>query len=209
MDTSHLTIRRVCLDESNRVVELKKSSPLPIDLPKKTPKAVKIVRVSLEPRTRTKREAQGTNGHWIFDKPMCQDKQFGFIYLIHDTVNNRMYIGKKQYFGTGKENKGQDTNWKWYSSSCKALQDAIKANNKEGFLFYVLEEYHVRGTLGFAETWSLMQVEAPANRDKWYNMLVNKISWTVREGISKKHKRRLECIVNGLAESLEVWSEND
>ena len=117
-----------------------------------------------------------------------------------------MYIGKKQYFGTGKENKGQETNWKWYTSSCKALQEAIKANGKEHFEFYVLDEYHVRGTLGFAETWSLMFVEAPANRDKWYNMLVGKISWTVKEAISEKHKARLHALIAG--QPIDLWSEN-
>lgn len=205
MDTSHLKLKRVMIDADNQVVTSKKSV-LPEDLPRKPTKAVKLIKVSLEPRSRTKREAQGTNGHWQFDKPLCQDGQFGFIYLIRDNVNKRMYIGKKQYFGTGKENKGQETNWKWYTSSCKALQEAIKANGKEHFDFFVLDEYVVRGTLGFAETWSLMYVEAPANRDKWYNMLVNKISWSVREGISDKHKSRLRAILDG--NELQVWSEN-
>ncbi len=205
MDTSHLKLKRVMIDADNQVVTQKKSV-LPDDLPRKPTKALKLVRVSLEPRSRTKRETQGTNGHWQFDKPLCQDGQFGFIYLIHDKANNRMYIGKKQYFGTGKENKGQETNWKWYTSSCKALQEAIKANGKEHFEFYVLDEYHVRGTLGFAETWSLMFVEAPANRDKWYNMLVGKISWTVREGISAKHKARLHALISG--QPVDLWSEN-
>ena len=204
MDTSHLKIKRVMIGADNQVVTQKKSV-LPDDLPRKPTKALKLIKVSLEPRSRTKREIQGTNGHWQFDKPLCQDGQFGFIYLIHDKVNNRMYIGKKQYFGTGKENKGQETNWKWYTSSCKALQEAIKANGKEHFEFYVLDEYYVRGTLGFAETWSLMFVEAPANRDKWYNMLVGKISWTVKEAISEKHKSRLLKIITGNEKELERY----
>jgi hypothetical protein len=211
MDVSKLVIKKVLISESGKVV-VKAPQKLPEDLPRVTPKApcgTKIIQVSLEPKTRNKRSQQGVNGHWMFDSPLCQGHQFGFIYLIHDTINSRMYIGKKQYFGAGKKNRGEETNWKWYTSSCTALQKAIKANSKEGFKFYVLDEYRVRGTLGFAETWSLMQVEAPANRDKWYNMLVNKISWTVKEGISAKHKERLKAICEGKSDTLTIWSETD
>ena len=206
MDASRIVIKKVFLSESGSVIA-KSTRKLPEDLPKSVPRVTRITQVSLEPVTRTKRSQQGVNGHWQFDGPLCQGNQFGFIYLIHDTVNSRMYIGKKQYYGAGKKNRGEETNWKWYTSSCTALQDAVKANGKEGFLFYVLDEYRVRGTLGFAETWSLMQVEAPANRHIWYNMLVNKISWTVKEPISKKHKERLKAIVSGDAASLQNWKE--
>lgn len=206
MDISKLKIKKVLVDSEGSVVAPKRVSTLPDDLPRKEPKGTRIIKVALTPQSRTNRAAQGVNGHWQFDRPLCQGNQFGFVYLVHDTFNNRMYIGKKQYFGTGKENRGQETNWKWYTSSCRALKDAIKANDKEGFLFYVLDEYQIRGTLGFAETWSLMFVEAPANRDKWYNMLVNKISWSVKEGISQKHKDRLKAIIAGDADKLTVWA---
>ena len=199
-----LKIKKVTLNEKGEIIQ---SPKLPDDLPRKAPKDFRITKVTLNPTRRTKRSEQATNGHWQFDKPMCQSNEFGFIYLIHDTINNRMYIGKKQYLGAGKLNRGQETNWKWYTSSCTALQLAIKANNKEDFKFYVLEEYRVRGTLGYAETWSLMFAETPANRDKWYNMLVNKISWNVKEGISDKHKRRLSSLIAGHPEELEVYVE--
>lgn len=206
MDISKLKIRKVCVDAEGKVITPTKKI-LPPDLPQKELKGMRIIKVTLDGTKRQSRKNLARNGHWQFDKPMCNNKEFGFIYLIHDTLNQRMYIGKKQFFGTGKANKGEDTNWKTYTSSCTALQEAIKANAKETFRFYVLEEYKIRGTLGFAETWSLMAVEAPANRDKWYNMLVNKISWSVREGISEKHKHRLRTIVNGLSHELEVWNE--
>lgn len=187
-----MKIKKVYLDADGKVIERK----LPEDLPRKPRKNSRIIRVSLEKRTRTSRNAQSINGHWDFDEDLNQGKQFGFIYLIRDLVNMRMYIGKKQYYGTGKANKGTETNWKWYTSSCKALQESIKQNGKENFEFYVLEEYFNRGTLGFAETWSLMYVEAPANRDLWYNMLVNKISWAVKENISARHRARLQEITS-------------
>jgi hypothetical protein len=208
MDISQLKIKRVNVDTATGLIVPKKIvSPLPLDLPKKEATGIRITRVTLDEPKRKFRKDLTRNGHWMFDKPLCDKNQFGFIYLIHDTTNDRMYIGKKQYFGTGKANKGDTTNWKSYTSSCTALQDAIKANTKESFKFYVLEEYAIRGSLGFAETWSLMAVEAPANRDKWYNMLVGKISWTVKESITAKHKHRLNKIINGNSSELECWNE--
>ena len=208
MDPSKIKI--VKLDAAGRVVTPSpKVSTLPLDLPPKPKKDMRIVKVTLGGVKRVNRSQLAPNGHWMFDKEMCQGKKFGFIYLIHDTLNNRMYIGKKQFYGTGSANRGQPTNWKTYTSSCDALQAVIKAHGKEHFKFYVLDEYEIRGSLGFAETWSLMHVEAPCHRDKWYNMLVNKVSWYVKEPISKKHKERLGAIISGRADELFVWSEED
>lgn len=136
---------------------------------------------------------------------MCQNKEVGFIYLIHDTINDRMYIGKKHYLKGGKLHKGESSDWKSYCSSSKEIQAVVDAIGKDGFLFYVLEEYRLRGSLGFAETWSLMHVEALAHRDKWYNGLVNKVSWTVKESVTQKHKDRLATIVAGNGSTLSKW----
>lgn len=205
IDASKLMIRKVCLDADGNIVKAKPT--LPDDLPRKPAKDMKIVKVSLDGRTRTNRKEQATNGHWQFCEKLEPTKYFGFIYLIEDTVNKRMYIGKKQYLGAGSQNKGVETNWKWYTSSCKALQEAIKANGKEKFRFYVLDQYKIRGSLGYAETWSLMFVRAPANRSVWYNMLVNKISWSVKEDISPRHEKRLHALLTG--NDLERWYEDE
>lgn len=161
---------------------VKKSPKLPPDLP------IKKKRVVTD---------DAPNGHWQFDELMGRSGEFGFIYLIHDLLNNMMYIGKKQFYGTGKENKGVESDWRRYTSSCKALQAVMKEHGKANFRFYVLEQYKIRGTLGYAETWSLMYCETPANKDRWYNSLVNKISWNVKEGISEKHRLRLRALVTG------------
>lgn len=186
-----MLIKKVLVDDKGSIV--KTSPKLPLDIPNKP--STGIIKV-LTPRQRV-RKTSAVNGHWIFDDAMGQNNEFGFIYLIHDTVNNKRYIGKKQYLGSGIKNKGVVSNWKTYTSSCKALLTEINKHGKENFLFYVLEQYKIRGTLGYAETWSLMRVETPANKDKWYNSLVNKISWNVKEGISDKHRNRLDALSTG------------
>jgi hypothetical protein len=148
--------------------------------------------------TRIKRSDQEGNGHWIFDEPLG-GKNFGFIYLIRDCETGKGYIGKKQFRGAGKMNKGVESNWQWYTSSCKDLVAAIKERGKENFEFIALEQYVNRGTLGYAETWSLMHVETPTNRHIWYNLLVNKISWPVKEAITDRHKKRIRDVLEGNA----------
>ena len=94
------------------------------------------------------------NGHWLFPEQMGGAEYIGFIYAIIDPVTHKGYIGKKQYRGTGKLNKGQDSGWRKYISSCKALQDHIKERGTETFQFYCLEQYKAKGALGYAEVWS-------------------------------------------------------
>lgn len=130
-------------------------------------------------------------GHWQFCEPMGGPGYIGFIYVIRDVMNEKLYLGKKQYKGLGKLNKGEDSNWRWYISSSKELSESIKKNGKQHFEFVAIEQYKSKGALSYAETWSLMHCETPVRRDKWYNLLVNKVSWVVKEPITGRHKERL------------------
>lgn len=154
-------------------------------------------RTSLEGKenSRVRREDYVGNGHWHFDERMGIGKQIGFIYIIRNSISGRCYIGKKFYRGTGKLNKGEPTNWPWYISSSKELSTDIKQLGKDSFEFICLEEYNSKGALSWAETFSICFVEAPSNQDKWYNCLINKVSWIVREPITQRHKDRLEALV--------------
>ena len=149
-----------------------------------------------KPRTRTNRKDFEGNGHWVFDEPLGQSKEFGFIYVIRDCRAGKGYIGKKQFLGAGRQNKGVVSNWQWYVSSSQELVNQIRAHGKDSFEFIVLEQYKTRGGLGFAETWTKMQAETPANYDKWYNKLVDKVTWPSKERITLRHKERLQMIIN-------------
>ena len=129
------------------------------------------------------------NGHWKFPEQM--GKGVGFIYVIRDAYLRRCYLGKKSFYGTGKLNQGKESNWRQYVSSSKLLADLFKARPKEEFEFIALEQYTTKGTLSYSETWSLCLVEAPTSK-LWYNTLIEKVSWSVREPISDRHKERLD-----------------
>ncbi len=133
------------------------------------------------------------NGHWLFPDQMAVG--VGFIYVIRDNELKRLYLGKKSYFGAGQLNKGKETDWRRYKSSSKVLAELFKVRPKSEFDFICLEQYKTKGTLSYSETWSLCFVEAPTS-DYWYNTLIEKVSWNVKEGISDRHKKRLDMVLN-------------
>ena len=146
-------------------------------------------------RSTTPRSKEVTgNGHWEFPEEMGSKGYFGFIYAIFDPDTQRGYIGKKQFYGTGKLNKGDVSNWRRYTSSSKELQEAIRQRGIQNFRFICLEQYKIRGTLGYAETWTQCLVETPTT-DKWYNGQIEKVSWKVKEAITDRHKERLQMVI--------------
>jgi hypothetical protein len=138
------------------------------------------------------------NGHWSFPEQMgsaTEVKYIGFIYVIRDTCLRRLYLGKKTYYGLGKLNKGKESNWRKYVSSSDVLKEMFRVRSKDEFEFICIEQYQTKGTLSYAETWSLCYVEAPTSKE-WYNTLIEKVSWSVKERITDRHKERLNKVIN-------------
>jgi hypothetical protein len=142
------------------------------------------------------KDTSGVNGRWSFPEPMGQG--VGFIYAIYDTVLNRAYLGKKAYFGSGKLNKGKPSDWKRYLSSSNVIGAHLKERPLSEFEFVCIEQYKTKGTLSYAETWSLCKVEAPTSV-LWYNTRIEPVSWPVKEGITDRHKERLDEIQKRIA----------
>ena len=172
-----------------------------VNIPTKTslePPRKRVV-VSLEGKVGSRVDARDYrgNGHWEWPyEPLGSKGYTGFIYVIHDLVENKLYLGKKQFVGAGKINKGQQSNWQWYISSSKELSESVKANGKQNFKFIAIEQYKSKGALSYAETWSLLHAQTPVFRHKWYNVLINKISWAVREPPTQRHRDRLHEIMD-------------
>jgi hypothetical protein len=135
------------------------------------------------------------NGHWDFTRQMDFNEAFGFIYLIKDKSNGMMYIGKKNYRGTGKLNKGKQSNWRTYTSSSKDINEIISEKGLVNFDFIVLDEYYSRGGLSWAETWSQCHVEVPTNNHIWYNRFIDKVQWRSTEVVTDLHRKRLTKLI--------------
>jgi hypothetical protein len=134
-------------------------------------------------------------GHWSFCEPLPYDTYSGFVYLIKNKITGMMYIGKKNFRGAGKLNKGQQSNWRVYTGSSKQLNEDIKTLGKENFEFHVIEYYMNKGSVSYAEAWSQHYAEVPTNNDRFYNRFIDKISWKVSEPITARHKRRLKKLI--------------
>ncbi len=136
------------------------------------------------------------NGHWEFPEQMYTDNYIGFVYAMQNKLTGMKYIGKKLYAGMGVQNKGVESNWKYYCSSNKLIDADVKVVRTAGFPaselfdFICLEQYRTKGGLSFAEVWSLVMAETPSNYNKFYNRLINGVSWAVRERVTDRHKTR-------------------
>lgn len=135
------------------------------------------------------------NGHWCFCESLPADSASGFVYMIINKTSGMRYIGKKNFRGTGKLNKGKQSNWRTYTSSSKQLNEEIQKTGKENFEFYVIEYYHTKGAVSYAEAWSQHIAEIPTNNHRFYNRFIDKISWKVTEPITTRHKRRLKKLL--------------
>lgn len=141
------------------------------------------------------------NGHWEFPDKMGPP-YIGFIYAMYDPVLGRAYIGKKVYLGTGQKNRGKDSGWRNYVSSSNLLKELFQHRPVSEFEFICIEQYKTKGTLSYAETWSLCMAEAPTSK-LFYNTRIESVSWSVKEPISERHKERLSMIIKRVKENNE------
>ena len=130
------------------------------------------------------------NGHWLFPEQLGEKGYTGFIYIVRDIYMERFYLGKKSFIATSKGKK-LESNWRKYVSSSNLLKEMFYERPLSDFDFIALEQYKTKGTLSYAETWSLCLVEAPTTKN-WYNTRIESVSWSVKEPISDRHKERLQ-----------------
>jgi hypothetical protein len=92
----------------------------------------------------------------IFESSDIQDN-FGFVYLISCSKNNRKYWGRK-YFWSYRTPKGksrrvkQESDWKKYYGSCPELKEDIKKYGKEFFSREIISLHKTKGECNYEET---------------------------------------------------------
>lgn len=83
-------------------------------------------------------------------------KYAGFVYLITNKTDGRMYVGKKFFWGMRKQ-KGKtrrsktESDWRRYFGSCKALQDDVKSLGAENFTREMLSLHTLKRDVNFCE----------------------------------------------------------
>jgi len=137
-----------------------------------------------------------TSAHLLEVDPMTTH---GFVYCIKNTVNNQMYIGRKntRHFGKkSSKNYGKPTNWKTYTGSSKHLTEQIKEFGKDKFKFVILEFYNTRGGLNYAEIafqvkCDVMTAKLPNGERMFLNGQVGAVRWVPKEVITQEHRQAM------------------
>jgi hypothetical protein len=98
---------------------------------------------------------------WMYNgNPFTSDDigdNFGFVYLITNTINRRQYIGRK-YFWSFRTPKGKkrkvksESDWKKYYGSCPELKEDIEQFGRQNFSRIILSLHKTKGKTNFEET---------------------------------------------------------
>ena len=121
--------------------------------------------------------AISARGHWCnslvgdFDP----DDWFGYIYEIVCTINNRRYVGKKQFRFLRKKKplKGRvnkrhsyvDSDWRLYTSSSKHVHNLIDSCGLCNFTFTIIKLCDNKSQLSYYETYFMIHKEVMTLRD--------------------------------------------
>lgn len=141
------------------------------------------------------------------NKELIEPSSRGFIYLIINTTNKKLYVGKKKLLlekhvtVVGRVNKKKVTtpsNWeKYYGSSKELLEDVAKLG-KGKFRRIILGAYSELHTVNYgeAEIQFNMRVLDTMNTYKWYNK--NITIKAMRPPVDRAYQVRLMSILEGL-----------
>jgi hypothetical protein len=115
---------------------------------------------------------------------LVTDKTRGFIYLIINEKENKLYIGKKKTISerrisvAGRKNKKRvvtPSNWKTYYGSSDALKKDVLRLGKDSFRRVILGAYEELHSVNYgeAELQFIMKVLDEKNKYEWYNGNIN------------------------------------
>lgn len=119
---------------------------------------------------------------WIY-----QDKQFsdalgnwGFVYLIEDTLRNKKYIGKKQFwFKRYKTVKGKkkrvlvESDWMDYFGSNELLKEEVSKNGQEPYKRTILRLCSSKSECSYWEAKYQFEYDVLLKPDEFYNQWIS------------------------------------
>jgi len=137
-------------------------------------------------------------GHWKTHEPITIVGLHGFVYLIHNILDDKYYVGKKNFLHGGKKNYvrkgvktpnyryGTETNWKTYTGSSAELNLDLANHGKDKFSFTMIRLYATRGGLSYGEANIQHKLDVLTMRDsndkpKFYNGNIAGIKYIPKE----------------------------
>jgi hypothetical protein len=120
-------------------------------------------------------------GHWVTNIEVPENP-YGFIYIITNKVNGRMYVGKKQILTKlkrkplkGRVNKRisiKETDWKTYTGSSKELNLDIEKYGIQNFLFEIIKFCDNKSQMAYFEAKEQFDREVLI-KEEYYNGIIN------------------------------------
>jgi len=117
-----------------------------------------------------------------FNIPEGYSELQGFVYIITNMVNDKKYVGKKNFWTIqkrkplkGRKNKRHrkvETDWKNYWGSCNNLLADIEACGKENFEREIIAVYKSKFDLAYYEAKYQFDKEV-LFREDFYNQIIN------------------------------------
>ncbi len=120
---------------------------------------------------------------WIYEGELIEEiepNMFGFVYLIKNKLNNKQYIGKKQFtFKKTKKIKGKtkrvivESDWKSYWSSSDELKKDVELLGQENFERKILKFCKSKSECSYFEIKYQLEYDVLLYPDQWYNKWVS------------------------------------
>jgi len=111
---------------------------------------------------------KGDYGHWV-TSDFNPDDYFGFIYLITNNINNKSYVGRKQFQSLrrlkplkGRKNKRhvyKTSNWRSYTSSSAGVNSDITKLGISNFTFSILRLCKNKSQLAYYEAFYMFEYD--------------------------------------------------
>lgn len=119
---------------------------------------------------------------WIYRNKLLTeipDDYIGFVYLIEDLTNEKLYIGKKLFkFRKTKQVKGKKkrtlvpSDWLDYYGSSDLLKEQVEKHGKEKFRRTILHLCRTKGECSYMEAKEILNRDAIISED-YYNQWIS------------------------------------
>jgi len=119
---------------------------------------------------------------WIYqDIPFVEPADnWGFVYIIEDTFNNKKYIGKKQFwFKKYKTVKGKrkgflvESDWKDYYGSNDSLKEEVSSRGNDQFKRTILRLCSSKSECSYWEAKYQFEFDVLLKPEEYYNQWIS------------------------------------
>jgi len=108
-------------------------------------------------------------GHWLVPHDFDPDDYVGYIYIIKNNINNKQYVGRKQFKSlrrlkplkgrVNKRHRYSDSDWRGYCGSSKSLLNDINNSGWGNFTFTIIQLCKNKSQMSYFEAYYMFQYE--------------------------------------------------